>query len=277
MEKLTPNIPIVRHFDDIDDLAKFGRDGELVPGQEQIASQIAKEIFEEAKQEGKNAIMFVCSSKKRSIQTADLVAEQTRKFDSKIKTRVVEEDNLSAMYQGEFVLPPDYKAGEPFTGLSLANKIYNKEAFDYENANDLYKFGDPVLQQDGSYKYPELAEYFKSYGESNKDVMTRIYQLLIETSEKFDKLNSKTKMVVITHAQLYQIFRNLSTVAKMIKTEDLTFNTGELPRLCWRIYSERPKEEKQTYEVNFIPIEDLCDSQIIELLKNELEYLKNLT
>lgn len=100
--------------------------------------------------------------------------------------------------------------------------------------------------------------------------MIRIYELIIKTFEKFDKLNSKTKIVVITHAQLYQIFKDLNTVLTMIKNSKLKFKTGELPKICWELYSERFKKEKPAYETNFISIEDLCDSEIIELLKKEV-------
>lgn len=276
MEKPSFNIPVMRHFDNIDDLLKFGRDGDLIPGQEKIAEPIAGKILEETRREDKSAIMFVCSSKKRGVQTAELIADEVKKVDDKMKIRIIGENSLTAIYQGEFILPPDYKVGEPFEGLALANKAFEKEVFGSPNGNFLYKFGDPVLQQDGSYKYPELIPYFKSYGESNRDLLIRVYELVIETSKKFDKLNSKTKIVVITHAQFYQVFRDLSTVSKMIKNNGFKLKTGELPKLCWELYSERFKKEKPTYEVNYIPIENLCDPEIVELLKKEVEYLKNL-
>ncbi|MDP3729450.1 MAG: hypothetical protein Q8R26_01690 [bacterium] len=89
-------------------------------------------------------------------------------------------------------------------------------------------------------------------------------------------MNSKTKIVVVTHAQLYQVLRDLNTVANMVKNEGLNLKAGELPELCWSLYSQRFKSEKPTYGINYISIENLCDPEIIELLKKETEYLKNL-
>ncbi|MEK7608451.1 MAG: hypothetical protein AAB495_02640 [Patescibacteria group bacterium] len=275
MEKLDSNIPIIRHLEDQENILKFGRDGDLVPGQEEAARRIGEKILEDAKREKKGAIMLVCSNKKRSTQTAHLVVGEIKKIESSIKTRIVQEDRLAPIDEGGFVLPADYREGETFEGLPLANKAFNKEAFD--EANDLYRFGDPVLRNDGTYKYPELVPYFKSYGESNRDLMIRIYELIIETTQKIDKFDSRTKVFVVTHSQLYQIFRNLMVVAKMIKTEGLKFETGEVPRLCWNVYQSRTKQEKPTYEANLVPIDDLRDPEIIELLKKEIEYLKNLT
>lgn len=276
MEKTSANIPVMRHFDDIDNLFNFGRDGDLIPGQEDKATLIAQDIYNEIKKEDKSAAMFICSSKKRAIQTAGLIIDQLREIDGKLKLRVVAEENLVAMQQGKFLLPPDYKPGDVFIGIDLANKAFAEETFAPDNSNYLYKFGDPVLQDDGSYKHPELVPYFENYGESNRDFLLRIYDLIIRTSNKIDKLNSKTKAVVITHAQLYQVFTDLSTVANMIKNEGLNLKIGELPEMCWSLYSERIKNEKPTYGINFIPIENLYDSEIIELLKREIEYLKNL-
>ena len=64
MEKPETYIPVIRHFEDIDDLLNFGRDGNLVPGQESKAVLIAQDIYTEVKKEGKGAVMFICSNKK---------------------------------------------------------------------------------------------------------------------------------------------------------------------------------------------------------------------
>ncbi|MDP3729451.1 MAG: hypothetical protein Q8R26_01695 [bacterium] len=181
MNKEKPNteILVMRHFEDIDDLLNFGRDRELIPGQEYKAIPIAQDIYAETKKEDKRAVMFICSEKKRSIQTADLIVDQLRKIDDKLKIRVTPEENLDAIYQGEPILPLDYKPGDKFVGLDLANKAFTKEVFGSDDGNYLYKFGDPVLQEDGNYKYPELVPYFESYGESNRDLLLRIYELII--------------------------------------------------------------------------------------------------
>ena len=55
MEKFKKtSIPVVRHLDDIDDLLKFGRDGDLLPGQDNIAKDFAQDILKTAKYENKN-------------------------------------------------------------------------------------------------------------------------------------------------------------------------------------------------------------------------------
>ncbi len=275
-ENASGNIAVIRHLDDVDDLFNFGRDGDLISGQEMKANLIAQEVYSEIKKDSRDAAMFICSNMKRATQTADLIVDQLREIDGGLKLRVVAENDLAAIHQGEFILPSDYKSGDSFVGLDLANKAFTKEVFTSDDHNYLYKFGDPVLQKDGSYKYPELVPHFKSYGESNRDFLLRIYNLIVRTHDKIEKFNSKTKAVVVTHSQLYQIFRDLNTVAGMIKNEGLDIKTGELPELCWSLYPERFEREKPTYGINYISIESLCDSEVIEFLKKEIEYLKNL-
>ena len=76
--------------------------------------------------------------------------------------------------------------------------------------------------------------------------------------------------MVVTHAQLYQIFRDLSTVANMVKNEGLKLREQAScqsyagPYILKRLKSERP-----TYGINFISIENLGDPEIIELLKKK--------
>ncbi len=276
MEKFNANIPVMRHFDDIDDLLKYGRDGEIIPGQEELASQFAEEIYDEVKKEGKRAVMFVCSSRIRASQTAELIVDELRKIDESLKIREVDEPALANIDQGKFILPPDYKQGDYYAGLDIANKIFAREVFS-PDGNYLYKFGDPILQDDNTYKYPELATYFESYGENYRDFLLRIYEMILDTSGKVEKLDSKTKVVVVTHAQLYQILKDISDVAKMIKTDKLTVSPGDLPKLCWEQYQKRFKEQvKPEYGLNHISIENLYDSKITELLKKEIEYLKLL-
>ena len=264
----------MRHLEDIDDLRKEGRDSELMPGQEQNAARMAHEILDDARHSGKEAIMLVCSSKKRGAQTADLIADQIRHIDGKMKVRVSSEDGLVSLDQGEPALPEGYKPGDKFRGSSIANNIFNHEAF--ERGNDTYRFGDPVSLGNGDYKYPELSGYFKKYGESNKDLMMRVYELLIRMSAKVGKLEGKTKIVVVTHAQLYQVFKNLSEIAQEVEQGRLHVRTGEVPRLCWEVYQKRMKEGAPTYEANYVSVEELCNPGIVQLLRDELAYLKNL-
>ncbi len=52
----------MRHFDDVDDILNFERDGDLIPGQEDKAIPIAQEIYTEAKKENKSSGCNTCAT-----------------------------------------------------------------------------------------------------------------------------------------------------------------------------------------------------------------------
>ena len=63
VEKPNASIPVMRHFDDVDDILNFERDGDLIPGQEDKAIPIAQEIYTEAKKkENKSSGCNTCAT-----------------------------------------------------------------------------------------------------------------------------------------------------------------------------------------------------------------------
>lgn len=268
-------VSTIRHFDDIDDLLNYGRDGELLPGQEEKAREIAQYLVRHAEEEKKDTIALISSSKKRGQQTADLIATEVQSLNEGLEVQIFYTKALNALSQGVPILPEGYQPGDQFEGYPLAQEIFNKEAFS-EPPNDLYHFGDPVQLPDGSYKYPELVPYFKTYGENNRDLMTRIYTFILELAAYIEKHDTDTEIMLITHAQVYQILKNLSVIAKKIERNELSLVAGELPRACWKVYKKTHNADTQTYDPRDISIDVLKNKNLINLIKKELQYLKAL-
>lgn len=105
--------------------------------------------------------------------------------------------------------------------------------------------------------------------------MSRIYKAIIELVDNKERLNKSTKVVVVTHAQVYQIFKNLSSLAKKINENQIEVSPGELSRLCFQMYLERSKVQKASWETNFIDLEDLCTNQNIDILRREISFLES--
>lgn len=272
------NIKVIRHLEDVDDLRTYGRDPVLVPGQEEKAKEIADELYSDMLDHSKRAILFVTSPRIRAQDTAQMVADELAKKNDLIKFRFSTTDDLRAIDQGDFILPDDYKEGDSFAGLKLAGKIFSSEVHASDTGgidNYEYKFGDSVLLPDGSFKYPELNNYFKKPGESYREVLLRIYSLVVATCEKLDDFSGKTKLVVVTHAQPSQIFRDLIQVAKKIKNREINYETGNLARLCWDEYKKGAQSERVTGRTDTLSFDELDDPAMIRILKNEIEYLKN--
>ena len=268
---------VVRHFDEIDDLEKYGRDATLQEGQENRTEVVASLLLNEIKERKKKAVLFITSPRIRAKQTAQMVIDSLYRKDPALKLFSAQEDDLRAIDQGEFILPGDYIKGQEFEGLSIADQIFFNETHASDNGkgadNYDYKYGDPVLLENGQYKYPELNRFFTKYGESYRDVLLRLYSLVIRTSEKIDKLGKNTELVLVTHGQPAQVFKDLKEVAGLIKNNSENYREGELAKLCWEFYKRRDNSEKVTGAVDVISVEELTDPHLVELLKKEVLFL----
>lgn len=140
-----------------------------------------------------------------------------------------------------------------------------------------YRFGDPLLQDDGTFKYPELNDYFSEPGESYRNILLRLYGQVVKLSENMERFGDKVRPVIFTHGQPYQIFRDLAEVAEKIEAEGLTFSAGQLRRICQNLYMDRIKREGTIPpgSLDLVSIEHVCSPKIIALLKREISYLED--
>ncbi len=270
----TKKIPIVKHLEDIDDLT-ISRDTGIIPGQKNLARKLADEIYKYSLENEYKKLIFTISSKKRAIETAKFVRDILLKKKSQIKIIFNIDENLREIDQGNFVLPSDYEAGDYFNGLKIAGKVFSKEIF-LEEDNLTYQFGD-FSTKDTENKYPELKQYFRSYGESYKDILLRFYNQAIKLSNNIRKLNNKNiGIVVFTHGQPHQIFTDLSLVTEKIKNDGYVLKKGDLPRTCWNLYKARKKGVIPFGEITYVSVENIYDENMIKLLKREIKFLENL-
>lgn len=236
---------IANHLEEVDDLKNHGRDGTLIDTAENrkmLAKQV-EAIVSKVRQGDKRAILFITSSRIRAIQTAELIAEEIKKeVGDRIHFRFSSNKNLTSPDQGLFILPEGYKPGDFFEGLEVASKIFLNESLGrnniYQNLN--YKFGDPVLLEDGKYKYPELLKYFESFGETYGSAIKRIFQSVIDFSAKFNKneSDSNTEIIVVGHGFGFHVMRGLSILSKNDIDELLALSPEDVSKLIYKIFKE---------------------------------------
>lgn len=271
--------PIIRHLEDEDNLFEK-RDGNLLPGQEAQAREIASTLYSEILDKDASILLLVTSPKKRAIQTAEMVAKDLQPRTRKIHIIRHADKLLTDQYQGELILPGTYKAGDNFEGLAIAKRIFEKETFgdaDSPNGNVNYHFGDPLLQENGTYTYPELREYFSKSGESYRDVFIRLLSALLGVSKNVGRFkDEKVFPVIFTHSQAKQIFKDLETLAEQHGLRKLNYKTGQLGKICWDMYKKRKAENPHSDTVDYITVDALLKAEVVGLLQNEVAYLKNL-
>lgn len=84
-------------------------------------------------------------------------------------------------------------------------------------------------------------------------------------------------MVVFTHGQPHQIFTDLSIVANMVVSENFNLKTGDLPRLCWNLYKSRERRVIPFGDMTSVCVDDIYNDDVIQILKKEVVFLKNLS
>lgn len=262
------------HLEEKDDLKQFKRDAPVEMNDENLnnLSQIVDALERKIEMEKSRALFLITSSKLRSIQTAELIAQKLKlKLGDSFKIRFSIDTKLDAPDQGDFTLPEDYNPGDFFEGLKTASKVFLNESLG-EKGNLHYKFGDPVLLGDGGYKYPELSKYFIQTGESYGEALSRVLRSVISASEKFDKFKGSIEVSVIAHGFTFHILRGLSFLAKQIKDDNFSIKQGELAIKLWEIYQQNPLSLKTTPFSN-IDFSELGNPYLIKTLKDEVNFL----
>lgn len=266
------------HLNDIDDLKKYRRDAPIEDSDKnrEDLNILVSVIINKIKESKKTAILLVTSSRLRAKETAELVSSKIKEIigENNIKIRFNIEDRLRAPDQGSFILPEDYIAGSYFEGLKIASDVFYNESLNKEDRNMYYKYGDPVLKENGTYKYPELLSYFHEYGETYANSVIRLFSLIIETSKKIEKLNLSTEIVIISHSFVYEIFRGLSILSQKIKDEGFILKTGEIPYALSEIFESRITKLKDT-AYSPLDVTNLGDKNLIKILQDEIAFLKN--
>jgi len=282
------NIESMRHFKDLDDLSSGKRDGEIVEGQEELAKKYAKDLISRMDLAGKKGVLFITSSKRRCSQTADLISVNLKELNPKAKIKIVTSQELNSLDEGVVIIPKNYKKGDKFEGFPLAANAMLKEAhstdFGEEEDNYLSRYGDPLLQDNGSYKYPELAKYFETSGESYRDFLLRVFGIVKETAQKVEKFGKNIEVVIICHAQVTHVLKDLQSISEKVKQGELKMERGELPRMCWQEFLERyknrkvniPEEDVARSYTSILDISNLLDPKLVQTLEQEIAFLKEL-
>lgn len=263
----------VRHLEDQDALMTYGFDTPLKEGQEAITNEIADKIIEDCKRLTKERVDFIFSTQKRTSDTAILVKDKVLSKEENLNISLQPDSRLADLNQGKLIFPEDYKDGDFVPGLSVAWKAFWEQSFDKKNL--LYRFGDPIRQQDGTYLYPELSSMFAELGESCAEFTYRLYDFLgsLEHRDYDHTLN-----VIIGHTATVFIMYEFLEIAKDLSKQFVPHVPfGELPSLSWS-YLEKVKQylpEKLLHgNVTTYEVTDLIKPEIQEIIRVERDILK---
>lgn len=265
----------VRHLEDEDALMTYGFDTPLKEGQEVTVNKIADQIIEDCKRLAKDRVDFIFSTQKRTADTASFVKDAVLSKNEDINISLQPDRRLADLNQGKLIFPEGYKDGDFVPGLSVAWKAFWEQSFDKKNL--LYRFGDPIVQSDGTYMYPELEPIFSELGESCAEFTYRLYDFLgsLEHRDYDNTLN-----VIIGHTATVFIMHEFIEISKDLSKQFVPHvPVGELPGLSWT-YLDKVKKylpEKLSHgNITTYEISDLIRPEIQEIIRIERDILKGI-
>lgn len=268
---VSEELVIIRHLEDKDDLSS-GRDTHLVEGQADKIQTMAREIDEEVRSQGYRAIHFCTSPRKRVVETVSLVKEALLKMDKPVRVITSVHSGLIDSDHGEFILPLDYQPGDRYEPFTRAWSVYFRESFEEDNKG--YRFGDPVGMPNGEFKYPELAGYFKRFGENYAEFSIRLYSAAIDLADNLDRYGKNIKLIVMTHGAALAVYRDLEVIAEQMMEENFTFETGSLIDLCWARYNARVNRKSSEFgKLMRVSVRGLLDPAVVDKLREEVAFL----
>lgn len=277
------NVVIVgRHFEDIDDLT-FNRDSPLKPLDEasfELLDSNVREIISNTEAKGLHRILIISSPKIRATQTAGMIKEGIQILQPRMLVHIRPDERFAELYQGELILPPDYRVGDRVSTLPDAWVAFWKETFteegEYNNPN--YRFGDPVCLDAGIARYPEIVDHFSAYGECYREMCLRYYQALVDYFESSGRVkDAGINVVLMGHGATVGILSGLEGVIRHLDVEGYSVSTGGLMKACRQEYiQQRVRGETQSSRFGGLRAFSLnsVDAGVVNLLKEEVEFLK---
>ena len=263
---------IIRHLQDVNDLSN-GRDSSIEANQEGVALEIAQKIYTDFEQSGASAIFLSVSSKKRALETAELIRQQMKDSIGDVHFFISPDDNLVDLNHGEFILPEDYKVDDFYAPIAKAWQVFSDETFNKNNYG--YRFGDSIPSSDGTSQYPDLAEVFMKSGDSHQDISKRLYKYILDVHSLKSRFEAgKVRPYVLTHSLPFSEFRSMVDISNKVRDEGFTFETGELMALCWEYYKSG-KAGSSDYGQIATGLTELIDNDIfIQMIRDEIDFIE---
>ncbi|MFZ2620956.1 MAG: hypothetical protein WAX85_02450 [Minisyncoccia bacterium] len=205
--------------------------------------------------------VYICHSNRlRAIQTGIIMTEAFH--SANIPVEIVEAVGIREIYQGDFLIK-DHSQGSEYKPLVDAWRVWQRKL---DESELLYRFGDPILDEDGKAQHPELTGWFKEFGEHQGEFSLRLYLLL---KEMFDDNKEHLQIIIGHQASSSRIQRIFDAVSKIQSPDE--FVPGEFVRFIEKRGSR-------------IPIDPACGvvlkkpdrGLVTRVLQKEIDYLKSI-
>jgi len=173
-----------------------------------------------------------------------------------------ESSGVREIHQGDFIISEDHVHGMEYKPLLDAWTAWQQKL---DKCELLYRFGDPLSNGD-KHVYPNLAGWFKKFGENQAEFSLRLYQLLKKVFEE----NDNHLDVIIGHqASCSRIQRIFDAISKLNSPSQ--FECGHFVKFLEK-KGNRATVEPATGLIVKKPDSDLA----IEVLNKEIQFLETI-
>lgn len=228
----------MRHLEDENMLKSKGHDAPLKEGQESLLIEPVEKIIRECNEKGITRVDIIASGQTRTTQTGKMVKEQIKEHSSHaLNVKLMIDKRLMDLNQGILDLPEEYNDGDNFAPLKSAWEAFWTETF--EKQNFLYKFGDPIMEMDGSTRYPALRGAFKECGENYAQFCQRFYDFLVDFVDQYAEKQYIMPVIIghnATHALLHEFGQISADFSKEVVLKPIEL--GDLPNITWNYFQK---------------------------------------
>lgn len=222
---MSNTIKILRHLEEHPQVINGDREGNILESERYLVDRYyAPEIVSEAAARNTGRIAIWSSGALRSQATSELIASSVEDIDKTIKVDLCIDTRIGALRHGSY--KDDYYSEN---NKDYAQSIYIDETF--ARCNPHYKHGDPVLLDDGNYKYPNLKDIFSGLGESQIDITSRLYDCVLDILEQNDGQNEL--LVLSTHYVILTKLLSLQHLGAHYEETYKMYSRGNLYKLEW--------------------------------------------
>ncbi|MDD5289966.1 MAG: phosphoglycerate mutase family protein [Patescibacteria group bacterium] len=226
---------------------------------EQLAIEVSK--FCSCPDDRNSGVTIFHSPKIRTRQTASIVASFCKL--AKIDVNIVMDNDLREMDQGRFIIR-NHVDGNDYPPLMQAWSAFQKKMV---QSDLLYRFGDPLINRKGEAEFPELLDWFLSFGENQKEFSLRLYRFL---STILLPLKGRIPIIVAHQAlasRIQKIFHVLNNADIEHKMEP-GYLVCELERTGSRVSLNHACGAVVPKPINM--------AHVISILSREIDFLENI-
>lgn len=222
-------VKMLRHLEEENTFQNGVRDGRILDSEKyRIESHYAPDIVNAARRKNIGDVRLISSTTRRTLDTAAMIKGSIEER-SDMHVLIETDPRIKALQHGQYYAGID----ADHSSVKRAQAIYIRETFGL--SNPWYRHGDPLLQKNGKYRYPELVDIFQQPGENQVEVSIRLYASILDLLKRKGEMKNEL-FVLSTHYVVLSRLLSLQYIAGCVQSDQLRQRkVGKLYQMEWDV------------------------------------------